>query len=99
MDILFEDGVAWTEVFPPGGETWYMTTVFYEFKFDMEPDHTYISVPGARARFTVRNAGTEDAPLWKLVEMRDLGADGLFSTVASGGTEATTWGAIKAVYR
>jgi hypothetical protein len=47
--------------------------VFYEFKFDMEPDDTYIAVPGARAQFTVRNTGTEDAPLWKLVEMRDLG--------------------------
>jgi hypothetical protein len=75
MDLQFETGVQWVEVVPPNfpEEVWYTTTVFYDFRFEMEPDNTYISVPGSKAQFTVRNTGTVDAPLWKLVEMRDLG--------------------------
>ena len=47
--------------------------MFYDFQIDVEPDMTYINNPGAKAQFTIRNAGTEEAPLWKLVEFRDLG--------------------------
>lgn len=79
MDIQWEDdkgnpALAWIEITPPNStETWYTTTVFYDFQFDVEPDMTYINNPGAKAQFTVRNAGTEEAPKWLLVEFRDLG--------------------------
>jgi len=78
MNVQWEDEnlnptVAWIEISTPGGEKWYTTTVFYDFQFDVEPDMTYINNPGAKAQFTIRNAGTEDAPVWKLVEFRDLG--------------------------
>jgi hypothetical protein len=69
-----EPNLAWVEVSPPGlSETWYTTTVFYDFAIDVEPDVTYISNPGSKAQFTVRNAGTADDPHWQLVEFRDLG--------------------------
>ena len=68
-----EPNVAWIEITTPGGEKWYTTTVFYDFQIDVEPDMTYINNPGAKAQFTIRNAGTDEAPLWKLVEFRDLG--------------------------
>jgi hypothetical protein len=78
MDVHWEnnDGdptVVWIEITTPGGEKWYTTTVFYDFQIDVEPDMTYINNPGAKAQFTIRNAGTEEAPVWKLVEFRDLG--------------------------
>ena len=100
MDLKFESGVTWVsgvpEDFPT--ETWYTATVYYEFTFEMEPDQTYIAVPGSQAQFTVRNAGTDDAPQWRLVEMRDLGID--IAALRSGtGTEKTTWGGVKALYR
>jgi len=74
MDLRFESGVQWVEVIPADfpTETWYTTTVYYEFTFEMNPDQTYIAVPGSQAQFTVRNTGTEAAPAWKLVEWRDL---------------------------
>jgi hypothetical protein len=83
MDLVVDtddpDRIQWTDVIPdPGeypGEVWKMATIYYEFKFDMEPDDTYRSLPGAQATFTVRNVGTAGAPLWKLVEMRDLGGE------------------------
>jgi hypothetical protein len=100
VDLLFEDGVQWEDTIPPSapGETWYATTVHYEFKFDMEPDDTYISLPEAKATFTVRNTGTDSAPRWKLVEMRDLG-QGFVRAGAAATTETTTLGRIKALYR
>jgi hypothetical protein len=55
-----------------GTETWYYTTVFYHFTIKIG-DTTYIPNAGAKAQFTVRNAGTEANPQWKLVEFRDLG--------------------------
>jgi hypothetical protein len=78
MDVQWEDSegqpiLAWIEITTPGGEKWYTTTVFYDFRFEVEPDMTYINNGGAKAQFTIRNAGTEDAPVWKLVEFRDLG--------------------------
>jgi hypothetical protein len=74
MDLKFESGVQWVEVIPEAfpTETWYTTTVYYEFTFEMNPDNTYIAVPGSQAQFTVRNTGTAADPAWKLVEWRDL---------------------------
>jgi hypothetical protein len=75
MDLKYESGVQWVDVIPEDfpNETWQTTTVFYEFTIEIEPDETFIAVPGARAQFTVRNIGTVDDPLYKLVEFRDLG--------------------------
>jgi hypothetical protein len=103
LDIRWEDSegsssVTWEEIPGPGVEKWYTTTVFYDFQFRVEPDTYYISNPGAKAQFTIRNAGTDEVPNWKLVEMRDLGALELVAP-SSGGTEQSTWGEVKALYR
>ena len=75
MDIRTEEGLQWTEFTPEGApsETWYSTTVYYEFRFEINPD-IFISQPGSRGVFTVRDDGTA-APdqHWQLVEFRDLG--------------------------
>jgi hypothetical protein len=82
VDLLFEDGVQWEDTIPPSapGETWYMATVQYHFQFDMEPDDTYTSAPGAKAQFLVRDVGTGGAHRWKLAAMRDIGTRRLMRT-------------------
>lgn len=99
MDIRSEEGLSWTEVIPESAptETWYQTTLFYNFRFDISPN-TFIPNTGSKAVFTVRNAGTADDPHWQLVEMRDLGGDPLMNTTAAA-TEPTTWGGVKVMYR
>jgi hypothetical protein len=100
VDLKLEEGVDWVEVIPEGfpGEKWYTTRVEYDFKFEMEPDITYIAVPDAQAQFTVRNDGTDDAPEWRLVEWRDL-IPGTLAMRSPGVGEGATWGGIKALYR
>jgi hypothetical protein len=71
MDLVWEDGVQWSEQIS-GSETWYYTTVFYHFTIKID-DTTFIPNAGSKAQFTVRNAGTAAAPHWQLVEFRDLG--------------------------
>lgn len=99
MDLIYnETGVEWQVVPQDNGETWYTTTVFYNFQFDIGDDFHLISNPGAKAQFTVRNAGTDVDPDWQLVKLRDLG--GL--TVRAGTSAATvqsTWGSVKYLYR
>ena len=99
MDIKSEEGLSWTEVIPESSptETWYQSTIFYDFRFDISPN-TFIPNTGSKAVFTVRNAGTDEAPHWQLVEMRDLGGDPLINATAAG-TEPTTWGGVKVMYR
>jgi len=98
LDLRIEEGVVWIGFTPSSAptETWYTTTLFYTFKFEISPN-TYIPSPGSKAMFTVRNAGTDSAPHWQLVEMRDLG--GASALQRTSGTDATTWGQIKALYR
>ena len=100
LDVRFEDGVTWDAVVPLSTptETWYTTTVFYEFTVEFEPDETFIAYAGSRSQFTVRNVGTDESPRWRLVEWRDLGND---AVVVQGpaSTSARTWGSIKALYR
>lgn len=67
MDVQFEDGLQW-DVVPATGETWYTTTVSYNFQIEVQPDTRFIAYSGAKAQFTVRNAGTGNAPEWQLVE-------------------------------
>jgi len=71
MDINWEDGVQWVAQ-PVGSENWYSTTAFYHFTIKIG-DTTYIPGSGARARFTVRDAGTAEKAHWQLVELSDLG--------------------------
>ena len=99
MDIRLEDGLSWVELTPESAptETWYQITLYYDFKFDISPN-TFIPNTGSKAVFTVRNAGTDEAPHWQLVEMRDLGGDPLINATAAG-TEPTTWGGVKVMYR
>jgi hypothetical protein len=88
--------VQWTEQ-ASGSETWYYTTVFYHFTIKIG-NYTYIPNAGARAQFTVRNAGTADKPKWKLVEFLDLGGPSIISATSSA-TEQTSWGQVKSLYR
>jgi hypothetical protein len=97
MNVIFDDTLTWIEV-PGPGETWYTTTLFYEFQIAVEPDTNFLPVPGAKAEFTVRNAGTDDAPQWQLLEWHDIGAGTLFALRGSE-TEETTWGGVKSLYR
>jgi hypothetical protein len=103
MDIRTEDGLSWIEVTPESAptETWYQTTLFYDFKFEISPN-TYIPLTGAKAVFTVRDAGTfgEYDHHWQLVEMSDLGDATMASTrMSAASTEPTTWGKVKSLYR
>jgi hypothetical protein len=77
LELVFEPGeLIWVEVHPQAfpTETWYATTVFYTFTFEIEPNTTYIAQNGAKAQFVVRNTGTDQNPHWQLVEFRDLGS-------------------------
>ena len=104
LDVVWEDSLVWqAETMPSApGETWYTATAYYRFKFEFEPDITFVNLSGAKAEFVVRNAGTDAAPHWQLVEMYDSDAI-LLSTfrVTRVGTtrESMTWGGIKALYR
>jgi hypothetical protein len=95
-DAYGKSNVAWSEQVS-GSETWYYATVFYHFTIKIG-DYTYIPNSGAKAQFTVRNAGTAEAPHWQLVEFRDLGSPSLFNATSTA-TNVSTWGAIKAKYR
>lgn len=100
MDIRTEDGLSWVESDSPlnPAEKWYTTTLYYDFKFEISPN-TYIPVTGAKASFTVRDAGAYNkyAHHWQLVEMHDLG-DGSYKS-KSGATEPSTLGSVKALFR
>jgi hypothetical protein len=105
MDIKWEDAngnpaVSWVEITSPGlpDETWYTATVFFNFQIDVEPDLTYINNTGAKAQFTVRNAGTDEMPSWRLVELREIGSGPPALTTARA-TEPSTLGQVKAIYR
>lgn len=98
MDVQWEDGVQWQKITQDGGEEWFTATVFYNFDFQIGDEDHFVNNPGAKAEFTVRNAGTESEPRWTLVEMRDLG-DNRPSAVAIASTDQGTWGAMKAKYR
>ena len=100
MNLEFESGVVWVDTIPAAfpAETWYTTTAYYDFTVEMDPDITYIAVPGSQAQLTVRNAGTDDAPQWRLVKWRDLASNSVASQ-RSASTETLTWGAVKALYR
>jgi hypothetical protein len=77
LDLQFDkDNVSWVAEIPEDfpDQTWYSATIFYEFTFEMEPDLTLIAQTGARAQFTIRNAGTDEEPQWRLVQFRDLGS-------------------------
>lgn len=97
LDLLIEASLQWVEL-PVTGETWYTTTTFYDFQIEVEPDTRFMPVSGAKSQFTVRNAGTDDAPQWRLVEWHDLGSGNLAAARASAGTEETTWGKVKSLY-
>jgi len=99
IDIRTEEGLTWTEFVAPSAptETWYTTSLYYEFVFEIGGAF-YISLAGARAEFTVRNAGTSEEPHWQLAEMRDL-IDASVAAQTMNATQPSTWGQIKDLYR
>lgn len=98
FDVQFEEGVEWTSITPGGfpSETWYSAEVGYSFTIEVTPDLTFISKSGSTAQFTVRNAGSDEAPHYQLVECRDRGATRLI--VEGTGVGPNTWGDIKALF-
>lgn len=100
MDFRTEEGVTWSEFNPPSApsETWYKASVYYDYKFKIASNYTYIPLTGARAEFTIRDAGPRGkyAHHWQLVEMNDLG-DGVLNASAVA-TESTTIGKIQMLY-
>lgn len=105
MDLLYENGVTWTEVVPTSAptETWYSASVYYSFQIlvhydQIDEDIVYYPPGSSKAQITVRNAGTDSKPDWKLVEFRDLGG-GSLATLRMASTEQTSWGKVKALYR
>ncbi len=87
IDLMFNEATLnWVEIIDEDhtDEIWYGTTVYYSFEFVMEEDVTFISPPGAKAQFVVRDVDGE----WQLVGWRDLG-----STLAMNSTALeTSWG-------
>jgi hypothetical protein len=98
FDVQFEEGVEWTSFIPGGfpSELWYSAEVPYSFTVEVEPDFTFISKPGSTAQFTVRNAGSDEAPHYQLVECRDRGVT--TSVVQALEIKPDTWGDIKALW-
>jgi len=103
MDLNL-DSVQWTEFTPQSApsETWYLTTIYYNFTFEIAPN-TYINDTGTKATFTVRDAGPSGnyAHHWQLVEMRDLGPQNnlMASRVALASTQPSDIGRVKGMYR
>ena len=106
MDLQFDpNNISWVDLVPDQskypGETWKTAVIYYAFRFDVLPDTQYESAAGARAQFTVRNVGTDQAPQWRLVEMDDLSNGSLLNYAGAmrTTTQASTWGQVKALYR
>lgn len=99
MDLLLVGDLQWVEVIPESApdEVWHTITLFNEYLFDFEQD-TFISDTGAKIQLTVRNAGTEAEPSWKLVEWRDLDESGALAVSSQFSTEPRSWGEIKSLY-
>ena len=102
MDIQFENGVTWNVVDPPPvpSETWYAATAYYHFQMTVAhptEDITYLSDVNVQAEFTVRDDGTEEAPNWRLVAMRDLGS-GIRGARIARSTNPITWGGMMGMY-
>ena len=100
VDVRTEDGVQWVEMEPENAPTekWYMTTVFNEYHFQVGSDDI-VSENGAKIQLTVRNAGTDQKPSWKLVEWRDMDtSNGPFAQSAAA-VEPRSWGEIKSMYK
>jgi hypothetical protein len=94
--------VVWVDSIPPEApsEIWSVTTAFYDFQIEVQPDTKYIPVPGAKMEITVRNAGTDSAPEWKLRRVRDIGSGSFASPLAAvASTEESTWGSVKWIFR
>ena len=100
LDIVTGNKVTWTEIAPASApsETWFQATLFYDFHIEIAPT-TYISAPGSKAVFTIRDSAPDDeyAHHWQLVEMRDLG--GLSRQALSAKSEVSSWAKVKGLYR
>jgi hypothetical protein len=92
--------LVWIEILadPPLTEHWWTATTTYAFTFRTANDISYITGGAPQTQFVVRNAGTEQAPRWRLVRWYDLGY-GYRATVAGAtAVEENTWGRVKSLY-
>jgi hypothetical protein len=79
-------------------ETWWATRLSFDFTFDFAPGLAVTSAPVNEGVFVIRNAGTEARPVWKLIEMYDIGADDADFVIGDVDTLVWTLGATKALY-
>jgi len=100
VDVRTEDGVQWVQIQPEDNSTekWYMTTLFNEYVFKVGDDEI-VSENGAKIQLTVRNAGTEQRPSWKLVEWRDMDSSNGLAAQSAAAVEPRSWGEIKSLYK
>lgn len=100
VDLQVPDDLVWVEIEPGSApdERWYVATVFNEYRFEIGPD-TYLSKNGARVQLTVRNAGTDVVPAWRLVEWRELDTGESLTGAARVATDTRSWGEIKFLYK
>ncbi len=102
VDLVFDkDTITWTETIPAShpDETWYTTTVFYNFVLEFEGDITLIPRDGAKAQWTVRNVPKNGHDRWMLVEWRDLGAPPpVFQQRTTNAVDEVTFGLVKGLY-
>ena len=96
------DTLHWDEtlfVTPQGIETRYVTTLSYDFTFKTAGDITFAG-SSMEAIFTVRNAGSVDAPEWRLIRWEDLGGTAAVTNGPTGSSAVaeTTWGLAKWYY-
>jgi len=80
-------------------ETWYSTILGYDYFFRFGSiNFALASGPGNKIKFTIRNAGTERAPVWKFVQIRDYGSDGIPSQASAEEVMIWTLGRAKSLY-
>lgn len=80
-------------------ETWYSTVLGYTYYFRFGPQLAIASGTGDKIKLTIRNAGTEDRPYWKIVQIDDYGPYGIpKQTSMKSETLQWSFGAAKSVY-
>lgn len=96
LTLVDLETATWVEITDPEGfpgETWYETTVVYDFTIETANATNYITAGDPACVFTVRKIDG----VWKLVRWRDRSNLG-FARRSPGGVEVTTWSKLKALY-
>ncbi len=96
MDVYLEEGVDWEEVPASGGETWYAATLYCNGT--VWTQRMGCHDVGSKQRLTVRNAGTDEAPRWQLVEWQEFDRFTAAPLRGSAVCWTVSWGYMKAMY-